>query len=301
MITIDTNNIDFDAIANSSIFLENNNIIFKTAGVNKMTLLNSGNLRITGKYEDIDGNILNNTSNYVARLDSNASNYITRADNNASNYVLSSSNILVTRMATSSILINTLNLSHFANNPATSKIDLVNPNIWTLSGAGTVLSYPTGSVAVAKTVGFTPVTAVKLHVGGDIACDGDISAYYSDERLKTKTGDIKEPLKIINKLQGFYYIPNELAHSNGIKNTKQEIGLSAQDVQKVLPEIVKMAPFDLELGNDGEQISKSGSNYLTISYDRLSALFVEAIKELSNEIKHLSDENILIKEKLNLI
>ena len=287
MITIDTSNIDFDAIANSSIFLENNNIIFKTAGVNKMTLLNSGNLRITGKYEDIKGDILDNTSNYVARL-----------DGNASNYVLSSSNILVTRMATSSILINTLNSLHFANNPATSKIDLVNPNIWTFGASG--LSYPTGSVAIAKTVGFTPATGIKLHIGGDIACDGDISAYYSDERLKTKTGDIKDAVNIINKLQGFYYIPNELAQSYGIKNTKQEIGLSAQDVQKVIPEIVKMAPFDIAVGEDGGAKSKSGSNYLTISYDRITAIIVEAIKELSDEMKEIKEENKRINKRLDL-
>jgi len=322
MITVDTNNIDFDINASTSIFIENNNnIIFKTAGTNKMSLFNSGNLRIIGKYEDINGNILDNTcnyvsrldgnasnyvsrldgnaSNYVARLDGNASNYVARLDGNASNYVLSSSNILVTRMATSSILINTLNLAHFANNPATSKIDLVNPNIWTFGAS--VLSYPTGSVAIAKTVGFTPTTGINLHIGGDIACDGDISAYYSDERLKTKTGDIKDAVNIINKLHGFYYIPNELAQSYGIKNTKQEIGLSAQDVQKVIPEIVKMAPFDLAVGEDGGAKSKSGSNYLTISYDRITAIIVEAIKELSEEIKNIKEENIRINKKIEII
>ena len=226
------------------------------------------------------------------------SNYVARLDGNASNYVLSSSNILVTRMATSSILINTLNSLHFANNPATSKIDLVNPNIWTFGASG--LSYPTGSVAIAKNVGFTPATGIKLHIGGDIACDGDISAYYSDERLKTKTGDIKDAVNIINKLQGFYYIPNELAQSYGIKNTKQEIGLSAQDVQKVIPEIVKMAPFDIAVGEDGGAKSKSGSNYLTISYDRITAIIVEAIKELSDEMKEIKEENKRINKRLDL-
>ena len=177
-----------------------------------------------------------------------------------------------------------------------------------------VLSAPTtgsllstmSAVAVGRaTVG---AAAIKLHAAGEIACDGDISAYYSDERLKTKISKIEEPLKKINKLNGFYYVPNKLAHINGITNTKQEVGLSAQDVQRVLPEIVKIAPFDLAFGDDGEKTSKSGFNYLTISYDRLAALFVEAIKELDQEnilIKQkldiISQENILIKQKLDLI
>jgi hypothetical protein len=133
--------------------------------------------------------------------------------------------------------------------------------------------------------------AVKLHVsGGDIACSGDIISYYSDERLKTKLSNIKEPLEIINNLNGFYYIPNDLARTHGITNTRTEVGLSAQEVQKVLPEIVKIAPFDLAKDKNDNNISKSGENYLTLSYDRLAPLFVEAIKELSLANKVLNEK-----------
>jgi len=140
--------------------------------------------------------------------------------------------------------------------------------------------------------------AVKLHVIGDFACSGDVSAYYSDERLKTKTGDIQEPLEIIDKLNGFYYIPNELAHLNGITHNTQEIGLSAQDVQSVLPEIVKLAPFDLTRDADDHKISKSGENYLTISYERLAPVFVEAIKELKRENHILNDKYNTLLQKI---
>jgi hypothetical protein len=134
----------------------------------------------------------------------------------------------------------------------------------------------------------TETPAVRLHVfGGDIACTGDVSAYYSDERLKTKISDINDPLEIVDRLNGFYYIPNDLAYLNGITNTDKEIGLSAQDVQKVLPEIVRIAPFDLTRDADDKKISKSGENYLTISYERLAPVFVEAIKELKKEITFL--------------
>ena len=160
-----------------------------------------------------------------------------------------------------------------------------------------------GSVGIG-----TDVPAVKLHVTGDIAATGNITAYFSDERLKTKIANIINPLKIINNLNGFYYTPNELARKNGIIHTDKEIGLSAQDVQKVLPELVKLAPFDLVRDKDGNKISKSGENYLTLSYERLAPVFVEAIKELqkeNNDLKQKYDallqDMTLIKKTLNLI
>jgi len=142
--------------------------------------------------------------------------------------------------------------------------------------------------------------AVKLHVsGGDLACSGDIISYYSDERLKTKLSNIKEPLEIINNLNGFYYIPNDLARTHGITNTRTEVGLSAQEVQKVLPEIVKIAPFDLAKDENDSNISKSGENYLTLSYDRLAPIFVEAIKELSLANKVLNEKYNKLLEIIN--
>ena len=147
----------------------------------------------------------------------------------------------------------------------------------------------------------TATPAVSLHVVGEIVATNNITSYYSDERLKTKISDINEPLKIINNLNGFYYIPNELARINGITNTSKEIGLSAQEVQKVLPEIVKIAPFDLETDKDGNKISKSGENYLTMSYERLAPVFVEAIKELHQKNIVLEQKNIELNDKYNIL
>ena len=133
----------------------------------------------------------------------------------------------------------------------------------------------------------TASPATSLHVVGEIVATNNITSYYSDERLKTKIADITEPLEIVGKLNGFYYIPNALARLNGITHNTQEVGLSAQDVQSVIPEIVKLAPFDLATDDEGNKISKSGENYLTISYERLAPVFVEAIKELKKEVAML--------------
>ena len=144
--------------------------------------------------------------------------------------------------------------------------------------------------------------------GGDISAAGNITAYFSDQRLKTKISKINNPLKIINSLNGFYYKPNQVAHQNGITHTDTEIGLSAQDVQKVLPELVKLAPFDRKNTDDGKLVSKSGQNYLTVCYERLVPVLVESVKELTQQNTDLQQkyntllqDMILIKQKLNLI
>jgi len=140
----------------------------------------------------------------------------------------------------------------------------------------------------------------RLHVIGNIIATGKITSFYSDERLKTFTSNITNSLEIIDSLSGYRYVPNKLAIEKGFKY-EEEIGLSAQQVQKVLPEIVKIAPFDSEKNEHGEIISKSGNNYLTICYERLGAVFVEAIKELNMEMKKLKEENNSLKEDIKNI
>ena len=140
----------------------------------------------------------------------------------------------------------------------------------------------------------------KLHIMGNIIATGTITSCYSDKRLKTFTSNISNSLDIISNLNGYYYHPNEAALKAGFENEKQ-IGLSAQEVQSVLPEIVKIAPFDMASDDDGNITSKSGKSYLTICYERLGPVFVEAIKELTGQIKELKEENATIKKDIETI
>jgi chaperonin cofactor prefoldin len=129
--------------------------------------------------------------------------------------------------------------------------------------------------------------AKNLYCAADIAAAGNVTAYYSDERLKTKTGGIDNALEKVAGLSGFLYVENDLARSLGYTNEKQQVGVSAQAVQAVLPEAVSLAPVDFETLEDGTIISKSGENYLTVDYSRLVPLLIEAIKELTNKVKAL--------------
>jgi len=136
-----------------------------------------------------------------------------------------------------------------------------------------------------------------LVVDGNIHASGHVRSAFSDNRLKRLTSNITGPLDIIDSLKGFYYVPNEKALELGF-DYDNEIGLSAQDVQNVIPEIVKLAPFD-SYKKDGKVASKSGENYLTICYERLSAVFVEAIKELRIENNELKKEIKLLKKDID--
>jgi hypothetical protein len=126
-----------------------------------------------------------------------------------------------------------------------------------------------------------------LYVPNQIVATSDITAYYSDERLKENLGPIENPLEKINKLNGFYYVNNDLAKTFGYNDAKLQVGVSAQEVQSILPEVVSLAPFDFDTSEDGVTTSKSGENYLTVKYDKIVPLLIEAIKELTEEVNKI--------------
>jgi hypothetical protein len=132
---------------------------------------------------------------------------------------------------------------------------------------------------------------VTFDMYGNIFERGYIYQGYSDARMKDILGTIPDALGKINSLNGFYYRTNALAKSFGYDDDfKLQVGVSAQEVQKVLPEIVSIAPFDINFPDPDDHsiiTSKSGENYLTVSYERLAPLFIEGIKEISTEIEEL--------------
>ena len=87
-------------------------------------------------------------------------------------------------------------------------------------------------------------------------------------------------------MSGIYYTQNKLAEKYGFNEPKRQVGVIAQQINSFFPEVVEMAPFD----NDGNGNSKSGQNYLTVKYDKIVALLVQAIKEQQLEIKELMEK-----------
>ena len=132
-------------------------------------------------------------------------------------------------------------------------------------------------------------------VTGAITATGDITAFFSDKRLKTNIVIIESPLEKLQKLSGFTYD----WHKDKCKEAgfepidERRIGVFAQDVQGVIPEAVKIAPFDRD--DDGN--SKSGENYLTVQYEKIVPLLIESIKEQQKQIEELRNEVELFKNK----
>jgi hypothetical protein len=120
-------------------------------------------------------------------------------------------------------------------------------------------------------------------VTGDFLATGDVYAYYSDERLKEKTGKIENALDKVDAIETFYYTHNDKAVELGYEGKEQQVGVSAQSVAEVMPEVVHLAPID----DDGKGNSISGENYQTVNYARLVPLLIESIKELRAEIEEL--------------
>ena len=168
----------------------------------------------------------------------------------------------------------------------------------TNSNHGIYFSTYAGGVHMEDTTWVRTYNSKRLYVGGgsaEIATTGNVTAYYSDMRLKTKTADIDNALEKVNSLSGFKYVENDLAKELGYSNDKQQVGLSAQQIQAVLPEAVSLAPIDMDTDeHTGEITSKSGENYLTVDYAKLVPLLVEAIKELTQEVESLKTK---LKEK----
>lgn len=124
-------------------------------------------------------------------------------------------------------------------------------------------------------------------VTGEIRATGTITASYSDERLKTDLYTLPFALDRVLKLRGVTYRPNDLAKSYGFSDDRMQVGVLAQDVARLLPEAVSPAPFDIGQNEDGSEFSKSGQNYLTVNYEKIVPLLIEAIKELTKRVEAL--------------
>jgi len=151
------------------------------------------------------------------------------------------------------------------------------------SGNSATASSPAGGGSFITTLNIASqsvsaaTTATNLSGGSvtatTITATGNIIAYYSDERLKTKIGNIEDPLGKVRQIETMLYHANEIAVSLGYDASIVEVGVSAQSVQRVQPEAVAPAPID--------------PKYLTVHYDRLVPLLLEAVKALEDRIIEL--------------
>jgi hypothetical protein len=149
------------------------------------------------------------------------------------------------------------------------------------ASAGQVAIYANASY-LAGNSGVT-YNSANLAITGGITATGDITAFSSDARLKTNIVNIPQALDKVKSINGVTYNWNEIAAQFGVGDTHEHAGVIAQEIQSVLPQVVRQAPFDT--AQDGSSVS--GEHYLTVQYDKLVPLLIEAIKELSAEVEAL--------------
>jgi len=151
---------------------------------------------------------------------------------------------------------------------------------------------------VAAGTSILKVVTTGLNVQGALNVTGDITGLASDKRLKKNVKIISNPLDKLKVLSGFTYDWSlDKCSEAGFKpKDEEQIGVFAQDVQSVIPEAVKLAPFD----RDDNGNSKSGDNYLTVQYEKIVPLLIESIKEQQKQINELRNEVELLKNKSNI-
>jgi len=158
---------------------------------------------------------------------------------------------------------NDLRIKFNSNNSATFLSN--NEDFWfnpdTISGNVTISNFYFGNGNTSNLANIycnTLNAKNKLIAQGEIISSGDITAF-SDIRLKTNIEKIENALDKVCQLNGYTYD----------MNNKRSTGVIAQEVEKVLPEVVQ----DREDG------------YKTVAYGNMIGLLIEAIKELKEEIK----------------
>lgn len=146
-------------------------------------------------------------------------------------------------------------------------------------------------VNIGQEVGTTSaVTFGKLAVGtgltiggfaaGEIRATNDITAYAtSDITLKENIELITNPIEKLNQIKGvFFDWTDDFIESRGGTDgyfvRKRDIGVIAQDVKKVLPEVV----------------AERDNGTLAVKYDKLVSVLIEAVKELSVEVNTLKEK-----------
>ena len=138
-----------------------------------------------------------------------------------------------------------------------------------ISGSGTDITtagtavITSGSFDYVKVSGF--VTASSLETSGDIIAFGS-----SDRELKDNIQPIDNPLEKMNKIGGYTFDWND--NQNIYKG--KDIGVVAQEIQSVLPEIV----------------ATRSNGYLGVKYEKIVPLLIESIKENTKKIKELEEE-----------
>ena len=111
-----------------------------------------------------------------------------------------------------------------------------------------------------------------LDVTGQIRATGDVTAFHSsDRRLKTNLVKIDSALNKVTQISGYHF---EWKDMDAAPHQGKDVGVIAQEIETILPEIV----------------TNRDTGYKAVNYQKLTALLIEAVKELKQEIDDLKKQ-----------
>lgn len=164
-------------------------------------------------------------------------------------------------------------------------------NNWfrSIGGSGWYSETYGGGMHMTDTTWVRVYNGKNFYTAGEGAFGSNVTAYYSDERLKEVIEELDPEfcLDAVNRWRKVRYHANDLGAKYGYDPRKLEVGLLAGEVNKDFPELTPLAPFDYETLEDGSIVSKSGENYKTMTYERVVAVQAAAITALTRRLEKL--------------
>jgi hypothetical protein len=119
---------------------------------------------------------------------------------------------------------------------------------------------------------------------------GNVTAYWSDRRLKKNVETLENSIDVVKKLRGVIFQWNETGKGIFNGSDEPETGFIAQEVQEHIPSAVR----ENKLAK-----AEDGSHYLTIDQDKIVPYLVEAIKEQQEMIETMKQEMSDLKKLIN--
>lgn len=131
---------------------------------------------------------------------------------------------------------------------------------------------------------------MRLQDNGTLHVDGDVIAFsstISDQTFKDDVVTIDNAIDKVKKLRGVEYTWN-----TGSRKGKRDLGLIAQEVEEVLPEIVH--EHEMPLMEDAE----AGKTYKTVDYEKMVGVLIEAMKEQQDIISQLEERIVDLENRM---
>jgi hypothetical protein len=169
-------------------------------------------------------------------------------------------------------------------------IEVLDTGLVKLAQYGGQVAISTGTVASGSALTVNGIIST-IGTGGEIRASSEITAYYSsDARLKENVTIISNPIEMLNQIRGVYFDwtdkhIEERGGEDGVFVRKHDVGVIAQEVEAILPEIV----------------TTRDNGYKAVRYEKIVPLLIEAIKEQQNTINSLVNKLQDVEELINIL